>query len=202
MDKREFVIDELMKDSFIEYFSDEVVLEEMEESGKTLLKVLAANDTLLVIRNVDKKGTELKFMKADSKYSMFKRVDHIIFRKNQNNQWILHLIEMKSSVNSEKWVDIKGKFRASYLLAQGIAGMLEIPIYKTVLYTTYENVSFGNSITMPSARRVGTGRRPFKLEWQNGRVGLNFGTILDLKHEAVKVEREDTALRGELLLSH
>lgn len=44
------------------------------------------------------------------------------------NQWKLHLIEMKGSVGEEKWVEFKGKFRASYLVAQALAGMLELDI--------------------------------------------------------------------------
>lgn len=39
---------------------------------------------------------------------------------------------------STKWIEVKGKFRASYLVSQAIAAMLEIPLDHTYLYTTYE----------------------------------------------------------------
>ena len=78
------------------------------------------------------------FFQAGKEKSLFKRADHMIFEKRQGNQWKLHLIEMKGSVGQEKWVEIKGKFRASYLVAQAIAGMLELDISETVMYTTYE----------------------------------------------------------------
>lgn len=38
------------------------------------------------------------FFKADQKYSMMKRVDHIILEHTEDDTWNLHLIEMKSSV--------------------------------------------------------------------------------------------------------
>ncbi len=198
MDKREFIIKTLMKDDFIEYFSKKVDLEEEEESGRTVVEVSAENDNLLVIKNVDKKGTELNFFKSEKILSMRKRVDHIIFEKIREDKWVLHLIEMKSSVSSEKWIYIKGKFRASYLLTQGIAAMLEIPIYETVLYTTYDTVGFKNSETMPVSRRTGIGRRTFKAEWESGFAELDFGSMLKLRHEAVKVEKEGECLRGRI----
>jgi hypothetical protein len=45
------------------------------------------------------------------------------------------LIEMKGSVGEEKWAEIKGKFRASYLVAQALAGMLELDIAEAAMYT-------------------------------------------------------------------
>lgn len=62
----------------------------------------------------------------------------------------LHLIEMKSSVGNEKWIEIKGKFRASYLLAQGIAAMLEMNIVDACMYTTFENVH----LSLPETSRA------------------------------------------------
>ena len=66
---------------------------------------------------------------------MYKRVDHLIFERQNGNQWKLYLIEMKGSVGEEKWVEIKGKFRASYLVAQALAGMLELDIAEATMYT-------------------------------------------------------------------
>ncbi len=200
MKKRDFIIEELMSEDFIEYFSKKVNLEEQEESGKTMVEVFSENDTLLVIKNVDKKKTELYFFRTQKLLSMYKRVDHIIFEKKRDDKWVLHLIEMKSSVSADKWSEIKGKFRASFLLAQGIAAMLDIEICETVLYTTYDKVGFMHSETMPVARRIGTGRRPFKAEWESGWTELNFGTMLKLRHKAIKVNKEGMCLCGKITL--
>ena len=97
------------------------------------------------------------FFQAGKEKSLFKRADHMIFEKRQGNQWKLHLIEMKGSVGQEKWVEIKGKFRASYLVAQAIAGMLELDISDTVMYTTYERVEFAILAPCPQPGMGGWG---------------------------------------------
>lgn len=94
------------------------------------------------------------------------------------------------------WVEIKGKFRASYLLAQALAGMLELEISETVLYTTYERVEFHLSDTMPSARRGSLGR-PFvrmQEEWNGGRFGLNFGRRILLSHIPIQMKRNQNGI--------
>lgn len=40
---------------------------------------------------------------------------------------------MKGSVRSGKWVEVKGKFRASYLLSQALVGILKIEISNTIM---------------------------------------------------------------------
>ena len=120
----------------------EIVLIESEESGKSELKVRLALSDNLCISNVDKKNTELQFFQNDQGKSMNKRVDHIIFEHQGDDIWKLYLIEMKSSVGTKKWHEIKGKFRASYLLSHAVAGMLELKISETRMYTTFERVRF------------------------------------------------------------
>ena len=74
--KRTFVISELMQNNFIEETEQKVLLEETEESGKSLLKVQLPNaQKIFCIKNVDKKHTDMYFFKADQKYSMMKRVE-------------------------------------------------------------------------------------------------------------------------------
>lgn len=116
--KRKFVIDELMIEDFIERSADAIYLEETDEAGKSKLDFRVNSKENLMIRNADKKKTLLPFFKDCNEKSMFKRVDHMIFEHLSNELWKLHLIEMKSSMFDKKWREVKGKFRASYLLAQ------------------------------------------------------------------------------------
>lgn len=139
------------------------------------------------------------FFKADQKYSMMKRVDHIILEHTGDDTWNLHLIEMKSSVGVQKWIEVKGKFRASYLVSQAIAAMLEIPLDHTYLYTTYEKECFDTcSETMPVERRVRTGNISPKREWESGRVELNFGEKIPFDHEKVQMTRSTDGLKGNV----
>lgn len=199
--KREFVIKDLMVPGFMVQEGQEMFLEETEESGKSELHVQLASKENLCIANIDKKNTELLFLQEGKAKSLYKRVDHMIFEKKQGNQWKLHLIEMKGSVGTEKWKDIKGKFRASYLVAQALAGMLELDISETVMYTTYERATFAHPDTMPVARhgRSGDPQIRMKDEWEGKRFGLNFGEWISFRHIPIKMERNgDGILSGKL----
>lgn len=202
INKREFVMNELMIPDFISKSSDCIILEEKEDDGKSELQVHLISKENLCIKNVDKKHTEIHFFYEGK--SMFKRVDHIIYENLSENNWKLHLIEMKSSVGFEKWIEIKGKFRASYLLAQGIASMLEMNIAETCLYTTYERVDLKQpSSTMPTGRRPLVGVPQIKPveEWSGGKCGLNFGVRMAFQHTPVQMVRnEDKILTGTLTI--
>ncbi len=199
--KRDFIIDELMVSRFIETKNQEIILEESEETGRSELKVHLKSSDNLCIANVDTKKTDFLFFKTGKMLSMYKRVDHMIFEHQSDNKWKLHLIEMKGSVGKPKWDEIKGKFRASYLIAQAIAGMLELQISETVMYTTFEKVEFKHPKTMPSSRRTGTGRTliPMEEEWNGRRFGLNFGKRISFQHFPIRMERnEEKILVGNL----
>lgn len=207
MDKRQFIINELMVSDFIETKSDCVSLLEEEETGKSKLDMKFNRKECLCISNVDNKHTDLYFFKDSSTLSMFKRVDHIIFEPVENAKWKIHLIEMKGNVGWAKWVDIRGKFRASYLLAQAIAKMLDMDVEEVIMYTTYEKVSFEPSETTPTARRGNVGKAGVKMEdeWNGINFGLNFGDRFPFKHipiTMIRINEEDnhSFLYGEYCL--
>ncbi len=195
-DKRKFIIDELMKADFIEESGQKMLLKEYEESGESELNVYLISNKNLLIANVDQKKTELQFFQKEKEKSMYKRVDHMIFEQQRSDIWKLYLVEMKGSVGERKWIEIKGKFRASYLLAQAIAGMLEIQISETVMYTTFEKVAFKPSETMPSARRGPVGKSFIRMqdEWSGKRFGLNFGVRIPFQHIPIQMKRNKNGI--------
>lgn len=200
VEKREYIINELMEKDFLEWENDIICLEEAEDTGKSILTLKLVSNKSLSMKNVDKKHTELHFFQNVKKESMFKRVDHIIFENSSENNWKLHLIEMKSSVKDKKWIEVKGKFRASYLLAQAIAAMLEMNLVETYMYTTYEKVQFSLSETMPSARRNRIGEKIVRPqdEWDGKDFGLNFGIRVNFVHRPIQMKRdEQNVLIGE-----
>ncbi len=188
---REFIIQNLMVEGFIENYNQEMVLEEMEETGRSELKVRLLADNNLCITNVDKKKTDIQFFQRDKVLSMYKRVDHIIFEHKDDDCWKLYLIEMKSSIGQGKWTEIKGKFRASYLLAKAVAGMLELKIAETVMCTTFEKVQFAPPDTMPVARRAGVGKQMIKMEqeWSGQCLRLNLGELVSFVHIPIQMTR-------------
>lgn len=200
--KRKYIIDNLFVDNFIEFESRIIYLEEKEDSGKSLLEIQLNKDGNLSIKNVDMKNTHMYYFKSDKVFSMNKRVDHIIFEYVSENEWKLHLIEMKSSVGRKKWNEIKGKFRASYLLAQGIAAMLELNIVSTHMYTSYEKVQLEVSDTLPSERRMRIGEHYVKPEeeWAGDKFALNFGERLTFEHIPIQMTRKEDILIGNYML--
>lgn len=202
--KREYIINELMVEDFVEWETNSVCLEENEDTGKSILTLQLASDVNLSIKNVDKKNTQLHFFQDSRSKSMFKRVDHIVFEQLEDNNWKMHLIEMKSSVGSEKWIEIKGKFRASYLLAQGIAAILEMNVVEACMYTTYEQVNLSLPETMPSVRRLPLGEKLIRPqdEWNGSNFGLNFGNRISFMHKPIQMERNaQNILQGECICS-
>lgn len=191
-DTREFIINELIRPGFIEHKQHEILLEEHEDTGRSELKVWLLSEDNLCIANVDKKKTDIQFLQEGAGKSLYKRVDHIIFEHRSHDRWKLHLIEMKGSVGERKWVEIKGKFRASYLAALAIAGILGLQVTETVMYTTFEKAWFVPPDTMPSARRTGTGRMLIKAEdeWNGKRFGLNFGERIPFAHVPIQMTRD------------
>ena len=200
--KRKYIIDNLFVDNFIEFESRIIYLEEKEDSGKSLLEIQLNKDGNLSIKNVDMKNTHMYYFKSDKVFSMNKRVDHIIFEYVSENEWKLHLIEMKSSVGRKKWNEIKGKFRASYLLAQGIAAMLELNIVSTHMYTSYEKVQLEVSDTLPSERTMRIGEHYVKPEeeWAGDKFALNFGERLTFEHIPIQMTRKEDILIGNYML--
>lgn len=196
--KREFVIDELMVEHFAEWEANRLQLEETEETGRSILEFRLSSQKSLSIKNVDTKKTQMLFFQSSSTKSMFKRVDHIIFEQLEDDNWKLHLVEMKSNVGAVKWGDIKGKFRASYLLAQGIAAMLEMHITETCMYTTYEKVFWSMPEELPSLRRLPLGKKHINPqdEWNGTKFGLEFGERIDFVHIPIQMKRN---VRKELV---
>ena len=86
-----------------------------------------------------------------------------------------------------------GKFRASYLVAQGIAAMLEMNIIETCMYTTYERVQLSLPETMLSARRLPLGEKLVRPEdeWSGKDFGLNLGERLHFMHQPLQMARDE-----------
>ncbi|TGX98474.1 hypothetical protein E5357_08915 [Hominisplanchenecus murintestinalis] len=59
------------------------------------MKVKLASEDNLCIANVDKKKTDFQFFQTIKMKSMYKRVDHMIFERQCEDKWKLHLIEFR-----------------------------------------------------------------------------------------------------------
>ena len=177
---REFVMKELFVKDFFEIRNgaDEFVLEEKEEDGKSILHFSVDGKNTFAIMKVDAKNTNMGFFRGEKFLSLGKRVDHIVLEETGDNQWIAHLIEMKSGISyAEKWTEIKGKFRASYLLVQALCAMLHMELLKVRMYTTFENVCLKYAPENMISRRTRIGMKAEVPEvlWSGERFVLRFG---------------------------
>lgn len=63
VEKRKFVMNDLMVENFIEAETNEICLQETEDTGKSVLEMHLRSDTNFSIKNVDKKNTQMYFFK-------------------------------------------------------------------------------------------------------------------------------------------
>lgn len=203
--RNQYALDNFIAEKYFDLESGEYLLKEMCDSGKSELKLTITGDNLC-IEDFDSRG-KCNFVRADKKIGMNKSVDHLIFRKIEN-QWELHLIEMKSSIKDSKWIEIKQKFRASYLNAKAIAVFVGITIDKVILYTTYEKADItgrprGTTELKSYSPKLGEKLIDIKNEWDTGIVELNFGHYEAFQHTKIKMTRTDdqTKLVGEYSIS-
>lgn len=192
--RAKFIIDELLNEKFIDLSNEDKVieLEELEESGRSKLEFKTISDKTITIKNIDKKHTDMLFFRNDAALSMYKRVDHVIMDNIGGNKWNVYLIEMKSSLSDKTWIEVRGKFRASYLFIKAFAAILDIEINEVYMCTTYKNFKF-TSNTIPSSKRIRTGTRnvPFIEEFQGGKFAIKLGDYLDFEHIPILMENNE-----------
>ena len=111
---------------------------------------------------------------------------------NKHQKWDAHLIEMKTGIEKlEKWVEIKGQFRASYLAVKAIAAVIDYEIENFYFYTTYEHASFMSDKENTVTRKAHLGKEAVRPEdeWNGNKFGLNIGDKLPFTHTPVKMTR-------------
>lgn len=212
---RDSVIENFFVEEFFEKKDDgsAYLLEETELGGECRLYFKTLSAKSLAILNADGKKdhengrkrdlTQFNFLKSDAKLSLRKRVDHIVFEEREDASWIVHLLEMKSNIScAEKWAEIKGKFRASYLLVQALGAMLHMNLAEVRMYTSYEHVvlSYTPENIIFRKPRVGGVAADLSREWSGEKFVLQFGDDcrLPFLHTPIHVTRnEENILEGQ-----
>lgn len=196
-----FIIDQYFLDMQHNYH-----LKEEKDSGKSDLDVTINSDNLCIYNFDDKK--KCNFLKPDKKHGMQKSVDHILFEQI-NNGWRLHLIEMKSSVGYNTWLEsIKPKVRTSYLTSLAIAEFLGIKITDIIAYTTYDEEKFSANSNKANPRAFvpllgKKARDPMKDEWEKDQLFLELGEDFKIVHKRIKMNKDEKTgvLLGKLVIS-
>lgn len=188
----QFAMDYFIEEKYFLPSKNYYELYENTESGKSLLKVTIEGENICV-EEFDKKK-RCGFLRADSKFGMQKCIDHFIL-KNDGDYWDLYMIEMKSSVGSQKWLDIKAKMRSSLFNIKALCEFLGVKINKIYTYTTYERECFetAENTTNPKSLISPLGEKTtnFKRdEWDKGVIKFKIDEIVTLTHTSIKMERD------------
>lgn len=202
----QFAINNFIMDQYFLDMQHNYHLKEEKDSGKSDLDVTIESDNLCIYNFDDKK--KCNFLKTDKKHGMQKSVDHILFEQIDNG-WRLHLIEMKSSVGYNTWLEsIKPKVRTSYLTSLAIAEFLGIKITDIVAYTTYDEEKFSanSNKTNPRAFVPLLGKKardPRKDEWEKDQLFLELGEEFKIVHKRIKMNKDEKTgvLLGKLVIS-
>lgn len=65
--------------------------------------------------------------------------DGVIWEQREADQWILHVVELKRSVNVSVWEHIKSQFAVAYRLCRMVAASLDIEFEQVLFYTALVN---------------------------------------------------------------
>lgn len=203
-DKRiQYALDNFIEEGYFLPENEEYLLTEEEADGKTGLSVLVSGPSLC-IADFDKKK-KCAFLRQSGKSGMTKSSDHVVFCK-QGECWKLCIIEMKTSVGTETWREIKLKTRATYLNAMAVAVILGFSIQDrdVDVYTTFESEKFGSldGSFSPVAHKPLLGRKTYdakKEEWDADRIKIRFEEAKSIvfRHHRVQLKRNKVTGRLE-----
>ena len=182
--------------------TDDILIEE-SDSGYTELSLTVEGESLW-IKDFDT-HKKCEFFSQKREMGLKKSSDHIVFQFKRN-EWFLHIIEFKTTINSNVWIEVKRKFRASYFNSKAIATVLgiDIPDDHIYVYTTYEKEHIGSNTTNPVELRPILGKpveKPMS-DWNKGEL-ISFRLPQEgkvFRHTKIQMKRSEKGLIGELVI--
>ena len=200
----EYALNNFFQNNYFLNMSNSYELSEDSPSGKSKLNIFV-NGINLCLADFDNKK-KCEFLRDDKKYGMRRSSDHLLFQL-KNNSWILHIIEMKTTVGNETWKDIKLKTRTTYLTALAISSFLGIDISEVCVYTTYEYEKFYSvqPAVSPYISKPHLGK-PIedykKKEWDKNLINITIDKIISFPHQSIQMVRNENTniLEGILFI--
>lgn len=171
-------IDEMIVSGYFLAEQQQYVLKELDEKGYSELTV-SVKGTNLCIESYDKK-LRCAFAKQDKKYGMTMCVDHVLFVMDSEEHWKVYLIEMKTGMGNETFLDVKKKVRANYFSIKALCTYLGIELSDKDIevYVTYSSRSSNvtpNETPNPATLKAMIGERytgVMQSEWNKDRIVL------------------------------
>lgn len=170
-----------MLDSAVVHISDkELKLVEKRSEGSAELNLTLHSPCILFEKLEDKK---LKYFKNE------KCADYIMYEKKED-EWYLHIFELKRSIGSSEWDKIKAQFAGALQNAEALAGFLGISINEVRVYSAYRNDKlndFANPIKLHNKIRMNSSG---KTDWNDSRIKLDYPMKQKFLHTKIKLDLE------------
>lgn len=180
---------EILDKNLISVSSKELLLEEINKSGKTELKININNPCILF-----KKLEEYKLGYFNSFCPNC--ADYIFFEYCKDyDTWKLHIVELKKTVRIKEWKKIKEQFKGAILNSLALAGYLGVHIEwnNILLYTGLRNDKINNSNDVYSIRVPSLGNMPNNLEiisWNNKKIKIKLFKTFTCEHKKIFLDKE------------
>lgn len=170
----------------VEFAEREIHLLEVEE-GQADLTVLLSSPCILFKKLEDNGLPYFKNRKC---------ADYVLFERKDDN-WFVHIFELKRTVKSKSWGHIKFQFSGALQNAYALAGVLGIEIHmdKVKTYTVYRNDKLRDASNPAKIRyqiqtKQGNAESPEQREWNSNTVEIDFIEKIRLEHHKVQLNIE------------
>lgn len=173
-------------DSHLIVISDsQIHIDEKREQGRADLTLNLQNPCILFMGLEEHRLGYFKNKKC---------ADHVMFEQKEND-WILHIFEMKRSVGEKEWKKIKEQFRGAIQNALALAGFLDITIdlNRVCVYSVYRNDKLNDVSNPVKLRYQMHDREPRKWaedcrDWNEDRIRLDFLNIERFRHNKIPLD--------------
>lgn len=211
----QYALDNFLKSEFFDSQKECYELLETEKQGKARIILHVGTTDNICVKNYDK-TPDWGMLREESKFHMRKKIDHFILRKNLD-VWELHMIEIKKSVDTDVWQDIKIQMGASHLKIGALLTLMGITIQNenVFIYTAFGKDKMIDS-NSPSAgvttKTFKTGEpliNPISDEWEAGFIYIPLidteGSVRSEKFKHIKIPLTpalDNVLEGDFTLPY
>ena len=178
---------QLFDSNLVKTSNQELHILETKKAGSADLTVQIQNPSILFTKLEDKKlGYFINQCCADS----------VLF-EYKNEKWVLHIFELKRSVERNAWDKIKTQFQGAIQNAYALAGVLgiEFDMKNIHVYTVYRNDKFNqqaNPVKMREAMHekkvVDEEYVTAKKEWNAESITLEVTEVYECLHTKIKLD--------------
>ena len=162
-------------------------LEEQDKKGKNSIELTLENDMFIAFEKMERH--KISYLKNQC------AADYILLQLKEDN-WYVHIFELKRTVKDESWKHIKKQFSGSLQNIIALAGFLNIQIVfeKVFLYTAYRNDTINNT-SDPVKQRFenmlassGKAIDSNNTDWNNKTIFLDFESNTSFEHKKIPLD--------------